>query len=87
MEKLQYPGCCTLHQFAPEIRWPRNFWNEFGRIIIYGWSEDGIRESIVDVDEIVKLAIEIGFDIEELLQVTAGDDDLKELVEQQSAQR
>ena len=43
----------------------------------------GTRESIVGVDEIAKLANETGLGIEELLQVTTGDDDLKELVEQQ----
>ena len=64
----------------------KNVWPELSKDV-------DTRESIVDVDEIVKLANETGLDninaqdIEELLQVTIceslSNDDLKELVEQQ----
>ena len=64
----------------------KNVWPELSKDV-------DTRESIDDVDEIVKLANETGSDninaqdIEELLQVTTGEslsnDDLKELVEQQ----
>ena len=64
----------------------KNVWPELSKDV-------DTRESIVDVDEIVKLANETGLDninaqdIEDLLQVTTGEslsnDDLKELVEQQ----
>ena len=64
----------------------KNVWPELSKDV-------DTRESIGDVDEIVKLANETELDninaqdIEELLQVTTGEslsnDDLKELVEQQ----
>ena len=59
------------------LKWVwKNVWPELSKDV-------RIKESIVDVDEIVKLANETVLDIEKLLQVTTGADHLNELVEQQ----
>ena len=51
-----------------------NVWQELSKDV-------GTRE--VDVHKIIKLANETELDIEELMQVTTSDEDLKELAEQQ----